>query len=132
MSILNYENMTKKQIIDELLQLQGEHSRCSAENERQKRINATHLEEHQGLFADNSRLEALVHRLQATSMEQAKSGEKLQTKLDMAEAVIDELSEALVPVSTEQERELPEFKKLGRIMGKMRSVKKLEPLDDTD
>ena len=34
MSILNYENMTKKQIVEELLTLQGEYSRCSAENER--------------------------------------------------------------------------------------------------
>ncbi len=41
--------------------------------------------------AENSRLEVLVHRLQATSMEQAKSGEKLQEKLDMAEGVIEEL-----------------------------------------
>ncbi|KKK76786.1 hypothetical protein LCGC14_2860110, partial [marine sediment metagenome] len=42
------------------------------------------------LSAENSRLEALVHRLQATSMEQAKSGEKLQDKLDEADAAFEE------------------------------------------
>ena len=41
-------------------------------------------------LAENERLESLVHRLQATSMEQAKSGEKLQEELNMAEAVIEE------------------------------------------
>ena len=62
----------------------------AAEIERQKHINTTHLEEHQ-------RLESLVHRLQATSMQQAKDGEKVQDKLNMAEAVIEELEALLLP-----------------------------------
>ncbi len=56
------------------------------------------------LRAENSRLESLVHRLQATSMEQAKSGEKLQDKLDEADAAFEESDTACADLEDENKR----------------------------
>ena len=70
------------------------------------------------LSAENSRLEALVHRLQATSMGQAKAGEKLQDKLDEAEAVFEESDEDCADLEDENKRLTKEINRLQELAWK--------------
>ena len=56
-----------------------------------KHINAAAWSYVNDLKTQVEELEGLAHRLKGVSMEQAKSGEKLQQKLDVAESVIEEL-----------------------------------------
>ena len=55
-----------RELSAEMRKLLRDKNRLSAENERQKHINATHLEEHQRLVAENSRLKGVLAELTNT------------------------------------------------------------------
>ena len=72
--------------------------RLSAENERQKHINTTHLEEHQRLVAENERLTDSMHRLQALAwkykMERVSTEQKPKT---LDESLREQINRGLYP-----------------------------------